>query len=158
MLCAGNGLKSVPIADATVDSFQAASYVRLLGAATVGKLAPKYLVPGPESSIIITSGTMSDKGHPGMAANAAYCVAREGLARVLAIELAPVRVNCVHTPSLDALPSEQKDFVFAKPARETLAEAIGTPEDVAEAYIYVMKDRFLTTSSVVESDGGRLLV
>lgn len=85
----------MPITDATVDSFQATGYVRLLGSAMVGMLAPKYLVPRPESSIILTSGTMGDKGHAGLAANSAYCVAREGLARALAIELAPIRVNCV---------------------------------------------------------------
>ena len=78
-----------------MDSFQAVSYVRLLGSAMVAKLAPKYLVPGPASSATLTSGTTGDKGYPGLAANSAYCVAREGLARALAIELAPVRVNCV---------------------------------------------------------------
>ena len=95
VFCAGNAIKPVPITDATVDSFQATSYVRLLGSAMVGKLAPNYLVPGPESSIILTSGTLGDKGQGGLAANSAYCVAREGLARALAIELAPIRVNCV---------------------------------------------------------------
>jgi NAD(P)-dependent dehydrogenase (short-subunit alcohol dehydrogenase family) len=151
----------VPITDATVDSFQATSYVRLLGSAMVGMLAPKYLVPRPESSIILTSGTMGDKGHAGLAANSAYCVAREGLARALAIELAPIRVNCVSPgavmiPSMNAIPEEQKAFLMAKFARETLARAVGTPEDLAEAYIYAMKDRFLT-GSVIKSDGGRLL-
>jgi NAD(P)-dependent dehydrogenase (short-subunit alcohol dehydrogenase family) len=161
VFCAGNAIKPVPITDTTVDSFQAVSYVRLLGSAMVAKLAPKYLVPGPASSITLTSGTMGDKGYPGLAANSAYCVAREGLARALAIELAPVRVNCVSpgavgTPSLDAVPVEQRAFVVAKLAKETLAGAMGTPEDLAEAYIYAMKDRFLT-GSVIKSEGGRLL-
>jgi len=162
VFCAGNAIKPVPITGATVDSFQAASYVRLLGSAMVAKLAPKYLVPGPASSITLTSGTMGDKGYPGLAANSTYCVAREGLARALAIELAPVRVNCispgaVRTPSLDAVPEEQREFVMAKLAKETLAANMGTPEDLAEAYIYAMKDRFLT-GSVIKSEGGRLLV
>lgn len=46
--------------------------------------------------------------------------------------------------------------MMAKFARETLARAVATPEDLAEAYIYAMKDRFLT-GSVIKSDGGRLL-
>jgi NAD(P)-dependent dehydrogenase (short-subunit alcohol dehydrogenase family) len=162
VFCAGNAIKPMPIVDATADSFQSVSYVRLLGSAMVAKLAPKYLVPGPESSIILTSGTMGDKGYPGLAANSTYCVAREGLTRALAIELAPVRVNCVspgavHTPSLDTVPAEQREFMLAKLAKETLAGKMGRPEDLAEAYIYAMKDHFLT-GSVIKSDGGRMLV
>jgi NAD(P)-dependent dehydrogenase (short-subunit alcohol dehydrogenase family) len=162
VFCAGNAIKPISIRDATVDSFQAASYVRLLGSAMVGKLGPKYLVPGPASSIIFTSGTMSDKGYPGLAANSAYCVAREGLARALAVELAPIRVNCVSpgaiaTPSLDSVPAEHREFVMTTLAKETLAGVMGRPEDVAEAYVYAMKDRFLT-GSVIKSEGGRLLV
>ena len=37
---------------------------------------------------------------------------------------------------MDAIPEEQKGFLMAKFARETLAGAVGTPEDLAEAYIY----------------------
>lgn len=128
----------------------------------VGKLAPKYLNLGPASSIVLTSGTMSDRAYTGLAANAAYCVAREGLARALAIELAPVRVNVVSpgavgTPALDAVPEGQREFVMGKLARETLAGRVGRAEDVAEEYVYAMKDHFLT-GSVIRSDGGRLLV
>ena len=161
VFCAGNAIKPVPITDATVESFQIVSYVRLLGSAMIAKLAPKYLVPGPASSIILTSGTMGDRGYPDLAANSAYCVAREGLARALVIELAPVRIDCVSpgavgTPSLDTVPVVQREFVMAKLVRETLVGAMGTPEDLAEAYIYAMKDRFLT-GSVIKSEGGRLL-
>jgi NAD(P)-dependent dehydrogenase (short-subunit alcohol dehydrogenase family) len=162
VFCAGNAIKPMAITTATVETFQAVSYVRLLGSAMAGKVAPKYLAPGPASSIVFTSGTMGEKAYPGLAANAAYYIAREELTRALAMELAPVRVNCVSpgavgTPSLDTMPVDQKAFVMGKLAGETLAGRIGMPEDVAEAYVYAMKDQFLT-GSIIRSDGGRLLV
>jgi len=89
-------------------------------------------------------------------------VAREGLARALAIELAQVRVNVVSPgavgmPSMDAVPVEQREFCICKYlAKETLAGKMGSPEDVAGAYIYAMKDCFLTRS-VIRSDDGRLV-
>jgi NAD(P)-dependent dehydrogenase (short-subunit alcohol dehydrogenase family) len=38
-----------------------------------------------------------------------------------------------------------------------LMGTVGKPEDIAEAYGYLMKDRF-ASGSFVTSDGGRLLV
>jgi NAD(P)-dependent dehydrogenase (short-subunit alcohol dehydrogenase family) len=39
---------------------------------------------------------------------------------------------------------------------KTLTGTIGTPEDIAEAYLYLMKDQFIT-GVTLESDGGFLL-
>ena len=40
---------------------------------------------------------------------------------------------------------------------KTLTDTVGQPEDVAEAYLWLMRDRFVT-GQVVHSDGGYLLV
>lgn len=40
--------------------------------------------------------------------------------------------------------------------KQTLVDKIGAPEDVAETYLYFMKDSFVT-GQVVMCDGGRLL-
>jgi len=37
-----------------------------------------------------------------------------------------------------------------------LVGQVGQPEDVAEAYIYAMKDNF-STGGLIRTDGGRLL-
>jgi NAD(P)-dependent dehydrogenase (short-subunit alcohol dehydrogenase family) len=39
----------------------------------------------------------------------------------------------------------------------SLAKTLGQPEDIAEAYGYLMRDRY-ATGSFVTSDGGRLLI
>ena len=63
----------------------------------------------------------------------------------------------VGTPSLNTIPVDQKEFILDKLVKVTLARTLGRPEDVAKAYIYVVKDQFLT-GSVVRLDGGSLLV
>ena len=40
---------------------------------------------------------------------------------------------------------------------KTLTDTVGQPEDVAEAYLWLMRDRYVT-GQVVHSDGGYLLV
>lgn len=81
----------------------------------------------------------------------------EGLVRGLAVDLAPLRVNLVSagpiaTELLATLPQSYLDMY----AEQTLLKAIGKAEDIAEAYIYIMKDRNIT-GSIVFSDGGRRL-
>lgn len=92
---------------------------------------------------------------------AAFGSAGEGLTRSLAVEMAPIRVNLIKPGAIDTelfdripMPKENLLAMFAK---ETLVGRVGAPEDVAEAYLYCMKDRFVT-GTVIGSDGGRLLV
>ena len=74
------------------------------------------------------------------------------LTRVLARALAPdVRV-CGIAPGPVAVEPEQQD----RRAAETLLGRTGTPEDVAEAVVYLARADFITGSSLVV-DGGRLL-
>jgi NAD(P)-dependent dehydrogenase (short-subunit alcohol dehydrogenase family) len=77
--------------------------------------------------------------------------------------MAPIRVNIVnpgaiHTELfqglLDSSPPEAIDKM--KKGFSLLGD-FGRPEDIAEAYGWVMKDRF-ANGTQVNSDGGRLLV
>ncbi len=58
------------------------------------------------------------------------------LAKALATEMAPVRVNCVspgriETPWWDYLPQEQRLALFEKTAAATPLKRVGRPEEVA---------------------------
>lgn len=83
----------------------------------------------------------------------------DGLVRGLAVEMAPqIRVNAVapgaiRTPLLQGALDKLGQAYFSE---GTLTKSIGEPEDIAEAYLYLMKDRFIT-GQVILSDGGRLL-
>ncbi|KAI9847299.1 MAG: hypothetical protein M1837_002886 [Sclerophora amabilis] len=158
---AGDALKVTHVSEASVDFIQKVGVVRFVAPLVLAKVAPKYLVPGPSSSITLTGGTNSSKPSPGWAIMAGWGAGIEGIARGLAVDLKPIRVNlvspgAVHTELFDSIPAEMLEG-FLKQAREaTLTGEVGKPEHLAEAYIYAMKDHFIS-GTVISSDGGRLL-
>jgi pteridine reductase len=94
-------------------------------------------------------------GHP------IYVMAKAALAamtRTLAQDLAPeVRVNGV-APGAVLWPAEGKDYDdrAAMLARTPLQRA-GTPEDVASAVLWLLRDAPFVTGQVIRVDGGRTL-
>lgn len=158
---AGDTLKLVPIAEATVESIQKGGTVRFLAPLLLGKLAPKYLSPGPASSITLTGGTRSHRPAKDWTIMAAWGSGIEGIIRGLAVDLAPVRVNmvrpgAVHTELFDGFPKERLEGVLQGFRDGSLLGKVGKPEELAEAYIYSMKDHF-ATGAILQSDGGMLL-
>ncbi|KAM0803836.1 short chain dehydrogenase [Usnea florida] len=157
----GDALQVRPIAEATIESILKAGNVRFMGPLMLGKLAPKYMSAGPKSSITLTGGSMSHKPAKGWTVIAAWGSGREGMTRGLAVDLAPIRVNmvspgAVHTELFDDIPKERLESVLQGYRDGTLVNQVGTPENLAEAYVYAMKDQFVT-GKILESDGGRLL-
>ncbi len=159
---AGDAIKITPLSDATVDYIQKAGFVRFVAPIMLAKIATAYLAPGPESSITLTSGTVSAKPNPGYAILAGWGAGIEGLTRGLAVDLKPVRVNCValgavHTEFYNNyFTSDRLDAVLEGIGKKTLTGEVGQPTEVAEAYLYAMKDRFVT-GTLLSSDGGGLL-
>ena len=150
------------IAEVSVEFVQNPNTVRYLAPIILAKIAPAYLLPGPESSITFTGGTLSTKPIAGRGVMSALAASLEGLTRGMAQDLKPVRVNLVrpgtvNTEMYDSFPKELVESLFERAEKETLGGAIGRPEDVAEAYLYLMKDRFIT-GTVIGSDGGMLLM
>lgn len=96
-----------------------------------------------------------------LANHALYCMAKAALAamtRSLALDLAPeVRVNGV-APGAVMWPADGKpyDDQQALLARTPLQRA-GTPEDVAAAVLWLLRDAPFVTGQVLRVDGGRTL-
>lgn len=158
---AGDGVKITPIAKITVEEVLRLGNVRFLGALMLAKHAPRYMAPGPRSSITLTGGTMTHKPKKDWTLIAGWGGAMEGIACGLAVDLAPIRVNlvspgAVHTELFDDIPKERLEVVLQGFRADSLIDRVGTPEDLAEAYLYTMKDEF-ATGSIVQSDGGRLV-
>jgi len=90
-----------------------------------------------------------------------YCMAKAALlamTRSLALDLGPqVRVNAV-APGAVMWPSEGKayDDKLAMLERTPLKRA-GTPEDVASAVLWLLRDAPFVTGQVIRIDGGRTL-
>lgn len=158
---AGDAIKVTPVSDLTVDTIQRMGTIRFMGPLLLAKLALRYMKKSSTSSITLTSGSQSLKPMPNWTAIVAYATGTEGMMRGLAVDLAPIRVNCVspgavHTELFNDIPADRLDSVLESMASSTLVGKVGKPEDVAEAYLYVMKDSFCT-GSIIESNGGRLL-
>ena len=158
---AGDAVKIAPLSVTNVDDILASGNVRFLGPLILAKLAPKYMSPGPKSSITLTGGTMSHRPLKNWAVQAAWGSGVEGIARGLAVDLAPIRVNlvspgAVYTELFHGIPEASIQAVLQGYKEWTLMDKVGTPDEVAESYIYLMRSTFVT-GTIVTTDGGRLV-
>ena len=108
-------------------------------------------------SIVFVTGQAHRKHLPTYSAIAAADSAVETLARVLAVELAPVRVNVVApgliaTPLLRTLPPAVQATFDARTAPQPVPR-MGRPEEIAGAILWVMANAYVT-GTVLEVDGG----
>jgi len=113
-------------------------------------------------SITLTSGTAGLRPGKGWSLAASICSAIEGLTRALAVELAPIRVNCVvpgfvKTDLWGNIPESDRDALFAGAAESLLVKHVADPSEIAQAYLYLIKQTYSTGQSIVV-DGGGVLV
>jgi len=116
----------------------------------------------PGGSLTIVSGFLSIRPRPNSAIVGAANGALEALARSLAIDLAPVRVNAVSpgiidTPIRAAMPEEARKAMLEKTAASLPVGRVGLAEDVAKQIIAFMDNGF-ATGAIVYLDGGGVLV
>jgi NAD(P)-dependent dehydrogenase (short-subunit alcohol dehydrogenase family) len=115
----------------------------------------------PGGSLTLVSGYLSIRPRPSAAIVGAANGALESLARSLALELAPVRVNAISpgiidTPIRAAMPEEARRDMLAKAAAALPVGRVGTGEDIARQILAFMTIGFMT-GSIVYLDGGALV-
>lgn len=113
-------------------------------------------------SITLYGGLAAHRAGPGESVLAFAQGGTEAFARALAVELAPVRVNCVCpgvtvTPLWDAVDPAVRDAIYAETRAHLPARRIADAADAAEPALYLMRNRF-TTGEVIVVDGGARLV
>ena len=131
--------------------------VRFWGSLTAAKHASATIATG--GSITLTSGMLAHRPRAGTVMATAGGGAMEFLARALAADLAPLRVNAV-CPGL-VLTEHVRQTMPA----ETVEAYVGnlplprgaTPAEAATAYVYLMMASYVT-GQVLPVDGGGLLV
>lgn len=134
--------------------------VRFWGAVAAIKHAQQYIAP--TGSITLTNGVVAHRPRKGAALNTAMAGAIEHLVRALAVDLAPIRVNCV-CPGLvltdvwAGMPADQRDEQLRRMTAMQPLPRAGDPDEIAEAYLYLMRGGF-STGQVLVVDGGRTLV
>ncbi|GFF24544.1 3-oxoacyl-[acyl-carrier-protein] reductase FabG [Aspergillus udagawae] len=125
--------------------------------ALLAKLAPRFLKPSYTSSLVFCGGRLGEKPIKGWPAAAAYAAGLDGLTRALALDLAPLRVNVVHPGATETEiwgpTPEQRRGTREFFASTALLGKVGTPEEVAEAFVYLLKDSNITGTSLHSSGG-----
>ena len=113
-------------------------------------------------SLTLVSGFLSIRPRPNSAIVGAVNGALESLARALALDLAPVRVNCVSpgiidTPIRAAMPNAPRRDMLAKAAAACRSAASARAKDIARQILAFMTNGFMT-GSIVYLDGGGSVV
>ncbi len=127
---------------------------RLWGAIyAVRAAAPKMTAGG---SITLTSGGIAARPRAGAAMISVALAAVEALAPALALELAPVRVNCI-TPGVVLTPLQgsgpEAEARVAERGKTLPVGRAGNVDDLAQAYLMAMTNGYLT-GEVLHIDGG----
>lgn len=157
---AGDSLQIGELVDLDLDTVRQSFAVRVFGAITAVKYAAPYLLAG--GSVVLTGGVASQRPRKGWVAVAGVCSAMEGIARALAVELAPIRVNLVspglvRTPLWADMSETDRETLYATSGAALPVGRVGEAEDLAHTYLYLMTNRY-ATGQTFTVDGGGVLV
>jgi len=150
-------LRSGPFKTVAVDDVRSTLEGKFWGAWRVARAA-EIRAGG---SLTLVSGFLSVRPRPNSAIVSAANGALESLTRALALELAPLRVNCVSpgiidTPIRAAMPEAARRDMLGKIAAALPVGRVGVGEDIAQQILTFMTNGFMT-GSIVYLDGGALV-
>ena len=147
------------VAELDRDAIRLSFDTKVIGPLMLAKhLAPRLNEGG---SFVIFSGVAAAKIAVGTLGVAITNAAADTLARSLALELAPIRVNAISpgvidTGAWDAFGEQGKADYFAGISARNPARRIGTPEEIAQGVLFALTNRFLT-GQTLHIDGGEPL-
>ncbi len=127
---------------ATQDT-RSAFETKFWGQYNLAKHAYRYLREG--GSITLTSGTLGQKPFSGFSTMSIIAGAIDSLSKSLALEFSPIRVNTV-CPGFKTL----------KEMETKIPLGLGSSEQMANPYLYLMNDDYITGTTLV-TDGGALI-
>jgi len=142
------------VATLAVEDAQASMNSKFFGAYRVAKAVQV----NDGGSITFVSGFLSGRPSATSVLQGSINAALEALARGLALERAPVRVNTVSpglvdTPLHAGMRAEDRQAMFERAAARLPARRVGQPEDIAQAILFVATNGF-TTGATITVDGG----
>src|SRR3984957_15247485 len=157
---AGEALQLGALAETDVETARQAFEVRYWGAFKTVKHGHALIRKG--GSIVLTTGIASLRPNKGWTVPSSTLGAMESLTRALAVELAPIRVNIVSpgvvkTAMWDQLPEADREGLYRDVGAKLLVGRVGEADEVAETYLYLMRQTF-STGQMVVVDGGGVLV
>ncbi len=157
---AGETLMLGSLADTDLAAAQRFFALRYWGAFTAAKFGSPHLRPG--GSITFTTGTAGRRPRAGWSLGASVCSAVEGLTRALAVELAPLRVNAVapglvKTPLWAGMGEGDRETLYAGAVARLPVGHAGEPAEIAETYLYLLRQSYGTGQVIVVDGGGSLV-
>jgi NAD(P)-dependent dehydrogenase (short-subunit alcohol dehydrogenase family) len=149
--------KTGPVGKLAIEDAQAAMNSKFFGAYRIARAA-KVRHGG---SITFVSGFLSQRPSASSVLQGAINAALEALARGLALERAPVRVNTVSpglvdTPLYAGMSDADRQAMFDKAAVRLPAGRVGLPDDIASAILFVATNPYATGSTVTVDGGGTI--
>jgi NAD(P)-dependent dehydrogenase (short-subunit alcohol dehydrogenase family) len=150
-------LRSGPFKTVSMDDVRATLEGKFWGAWRIARAA-EIRAGG---SLTLVSGFLSVRPRPNSAIVSSANGALESLTRALALELAPLRVNCVSpgiidTPIRATMPEAARRDMLGKIAAALPVGRVGLGEDIAQQILAFMTNGFMT-GSIVYLDGGALI-
>lgn len=159
ILAASGSVAWGPVTEVSAEDLERAMQVKVVGYWRVLRAVLPIL--HERGSITLFSGAASRKAMRGTAALAAVNGAINRMARTLAIELAPIRVNTVspgliETSAYDGMPADARRAMFDAAAQSIPVARIGTAPEVAQAALMLTTNAY-ATGALLDIDGGTQL-
>jgi 3alpha(or 20beta)-hydroxysteroid dehydrogenase len=152
---------AVPLAETSLEDFRRVIDVNLVGVFLGMRAVAPAMTKQRAGSIINVSSVAGLGGSPYLTAYAASKWAVRGMTKVVAKELAQfgVRVNSLHPGQIDtdmnARQREKTPELIDKLIRGIPLGRIGTPQELAHAFVYLASDESIyVTGSELVVDGG----
>jgi len=157
---AAENLKLSNIAETNIDQARQFFNLRYWGAFAAVKYGSPCINPG--GSICLTGGIAGARPGKGWAVASSICGTMEGFTRAMAVELAPLRVNCVvpgvvKTNLWNSMTEMDREQLYTTVGDSLLVKRLGEADDIAQTFCYLMKQAFCTGQCLVV-DGGAVLV
>ncbi len=148
---ASDGFVPKPVADVTEADWDAANGATAKGTFFLAQAAAPHL-RASRGVLVIVEDVAAYQPWPSFAAHCAAKAAQAMLTKVLAKALAPEVRVCGVAPGPVAVEPGQEE----RRAAETLLRRVGSPDDIADAVVYLAGAGYVTGATLVV-DGGRLL-
>jgi len=157
LVITAGGLHVGKLADSDPDQLLADIQQRIAGAVYAIKAALPSMPP--TGSIVLMGGQYSDRPSAhGASITAAAVRGIEALARALALELKPIRVNVIapgliDTSLFDVSGPEGRAAIFTQAAEQLPVGRAGRADEVGEAIIFLLSNGYMN-AEVLHIDGG----
>lgn len=147
------------LAELDLDEVRLAFERKLWGSIQAVQLALPYL--SRNGSVTLTTGIVARKATPGALGRTLINAALEASVKVLARELAPLRVNAVSpgltdSDSYNGLEPMARMAMLARVGDRLPVGRVGSADEIASAYLFAIDNAFVT-GTVIDVDGGALI-